>query len=188
MKRLALCISCILFLAVPFTGQVFAEGEFTLTSPQIKEGKMIGNEQVLNGFGCLGDGTSPALHIKNAPEGTKSFVITAHDPDAPTSSGWWHWVIFNIPANVTKLEKNAGNLETGLAPEGSVQSRTDFGALGYGGPCPPKDHGVHHYVFTVHALNVESIPLDQNASGAMVEILASGYSLGSATLTGIYSR
>lgn len=141
---------------------------FTLTSPQLKEGGRIADEQVLNGFGCHGGNVSPALHWKGAPADTKSFAVTLYDPDAPTGSGWWHWVIFNIPANVTALAKGAGNPQASLAPAGSIQSQTDFGKPGYGGPCPPAGDKPHRYQFTVYALKTDKLPLDENAPAAMV--------------------
>ncbi len=77
----------------------------SLTSAEIKEGGTIGNEQVFKGFGCTGSNVSPSLSWNGAPSGTKSFAISIYDPDAPTGSGWWHWVVFNIPADVTSLPK-----------------------------------------------------------------------------------
>ncbi len=141
---------------------------FSLVSPQLKEGGHIADEQVFNGFGCQGSNVSPALQWKGAPADTKSFAVTVYDPDAPTGSGWWHWVIFNIPAKVTHLAKNAGNPQASLAPVGSIQSRTDFGKTGYGGPCPPVGDKPHRYQFTVYALKADKLPLDENAPAAMV--------------------
>lgn len=151
-----------------FAAQVANADSFTLTSPQIKSGGRFADEQVFNGFGCEGGNVSPALDWKGAPAGTKSFAVTVYDPDAPTGSGWWHWVMFNIPANTTTLAKNAGNPEAGLAPGGSVQSRTDFGKSGFGGPCPPAGDKPHRYQITVHALKTDKLPLDENAPAALV--------------------
>lgn len=141
---------------------------FSLTSPQLKEGGHIADEHVLTGFGCQGGNVSPALQWKGAPADTKSFAVTVYDPDAPTGSGWWHWVIFNIPANTTNLAKDAGNPQASLAPVGSIQSRTDFGKPGYGGPCPPTGDKPHRYQFTVYALKTDKLPLDESAPAAMV--------------------
>lgn len=161
---------------------------FTLHSPDIDPDTLIANKHVYNGFGYQGENISPALAWKGAPAGTKSFALTVHDPDAPTGSGWWHWVIFNIPASTTNLSANAGNLNSKLAPAGSIQSRTDFGGPGYGGPCPPVGDSAHRYQFTVYALNVERLPLDANASGALVGFYLNQHALGRATLEGRYSR
>ena len=87
-----------------------------------------------NGFGCTGKNESPQLSWENAPEGTKSFAITMYDPDAPTGSGWWHWVVFDIPSDITELMTGAGNVKLNLVPEGTIQSITDYGTNGYGGP------------------------------------------------------
>src|SRR5450756_1694987 len=132
--------------------------DFTLTSPDLKDGGTIANEQVITGFGCTGGNISPALSWSGAPAGTKSFAINMLDPDAPTGSGWWHWVVFNIPPATTSLPKDAGNLKKKkLMPRGAIQSRTDFGTPGYGGPCPPPGDP-HHYRITVFAVDVAKLP------------------------------
>lgn len=102
------------------------------------------------------------------PAEAKSFAVTVYDPDAPTGSGWWHWVVFNIPAGTSGLPKNAGDPAAKLAPAGSVQSSTDFGKPGYGGPCPPAGDKPHRYQITVYALKTDKLPLDENAPAAMV--------------------
>lgn len=151
-----------------FAAQGVAASGFVVTSPQVHENGKITEEQVFNSFGCTGGNVSPALTWRGAPAGTKSFAVTVYDPDAPTGSGWWHWVIFNIPANVTALAKDAGNPQASLAPPGSIQSRTDFGKPGYGGPCPPTGDKPHRYQFTVYALKTDKLPLDENAPAAML--------------------
>ena len=143
-------------------------GDFTLKSQQLKDGGTMAEAHVLNGFGCAGKNISPELSWQNPPAGTKSFAVTVYDPDAPTGSGWWHWVIFNIHTTVRKLSANSGNDDFAAAPKGSIQSMTDFGKSGYGGACPPKGHGPHRYIFTVFALDVESLALDATATAAMV--------------------
>jgi hypothetical protein len=158
---------------------------FKVTSPEIKSGGKIGNEQVFNSFGCQGANVSPALNWKGAPAGTKSFAVTLYDPDAPTGSGWWHWVVFNIPATAAGLAKNAS--ATNQLPVGSIQSRTDFGTPGYGGPCPPPAKP-HHYQFTVYALKVDKLPLDEGASGAMVGFYLHQNLIKKTVLTATYGR
>ncbi len=162
----------------------------TLTSPDIKEGATIANEQVFKGFGCTGSNISPALSWSGAPGGTKSFALTIYDPDAPTGSGWWHWVVFNIPPGTTSLPKDAGDVKKKLMPKGAIQSRTDFGADGYGGPCPPKGDKPHHYQITVFAVDVDKLPDAKNdsASAALVGFDLHFHTLAKATLTGLYSR
>lgn len=158
--------------------------DFVLKSAQLTDGGRIPDAQVFDGFGCTGGNVSPELQWSGAPEGTKSFAVTVYDPDAPTGSGWWHWVVFDLPASVSELPAGA----SGALPEGAVESRTDFGAPGYGGPCPPQGHGDHRYVFTVHALKTESLPLDAQASGAMVGFYLNANALGTASLTATYGR
>jgi len=138
---------------------------------------------VLNGFGCAGQNLSPALEWSDPPAGTRSYAVTLYDPDAPTGSGWWHWVAFNQPTDVVALPEGAGAPSAGLMPAPAVQSRTDFGAPGYGGPCPPAGASPHRYVFTVFALGIERLPLDRTASGAMVGFLLRQNALASASLT-----
>jgi Raf kinase inhibitor-like YbhB/YbcL family protein len=161
---------------------------FTLSSPDVSEGGTIASAQVYKGFGCTGDNVSPALSWSGAPAGTKSFALTVYDPDAPTGSGWWHWTIVNIPPSETKLAKNAGNPTAKLAPKMSIQTRTDFGAPGYGGPCPPKGDAPHHYIFTVFALDTDKLPVDAKASAALVGFNLHAHTLAKATLTATYGR
>ena len=161
-----------------------------LTSPDIAEGATIANEQVFKGFGCTGNNVSPALSWTGAPAGTKSFAVTMYDPDAPTGSGWWHWVVFNVPASVASLPKGAGDPKKNLLPKGAVQSRTDFGSDGYGGPCPPTGDKPHRYQITVFAVDVAKLPdaKDHSASAALVGFDLHFHTLAKATLTGLYGR
>ncbi len=165
-----------------------AANAFTLTSPDIKSGARIADEQVFSGFGCTGKNVSPALNWSGAPKGTKSFALSVYDPDAPTGSGFWHWVVFNIPADVTSLPKGAGDPKSNAAPKGAVQSRTDFGTPGYGGPCPPKGDKPHHYRFTIFALDTDKLDADENASPAFVGFNVHFHTLAKATLTGRWGR
>jgi Raf kinase inhibitor-like YbhB/YbcL family protein len=187
MKR-ALGMGIVILGIVLLPGAAFAEEIFSVKSPQLLQGKMINMDQVFSGMGCTGKNISPALQWEGAPKNTKSFAVTVYDPDAPTGSGWWHWVMFNIPPDVHGLPQNAGNPSLGSAPIGSVQSRTDYGTPGYGGPCPPPGDKPHRYVFTVYALDVAKLPLDAGASGAMVGFNLNQHALAKATITGYYSR
>jgi Raf kinase inhibitor-like YbhB/YbcL family protein len=137
---------------------------FTLKSNEI--GGQATNRQFANTFGCHGDNVSPELHWENAPAGTQSFAVTIYDKDAPTGSGFWHWLIFNIPADATGLKSDAGNIAKGLAPAGAIQSNSDYGVPGYGGPCPPPGL-IHEYLITVFALK-NKLTLDKNATPAIV--------------------
>src|ERR1700694_74243 len=162
----------------------------TLTSADIKEGGTIANEQVFKGFGCTGGNLSPALSWSGAPANTKSLAVSIYDPDAPTGSGWWHWVVYNIPAGTTSLPKGAGDVKKKLMPKGAIQSRTDFGADGYGGTCPPPGDKPHHYQITVFAVDVDKLPDAKNdmAPAALVGFDLHFHSLAKATLTGLYRR
>jgi len=164
---------------------LFAQ-QFTLTSSDL-QGQLT-NKQVFAGFGCAGENISPQLAWQNAPEGTKSFAVTVYDPDAPTGSGWWHWVMFNITSDVNKLKANVGNLESGLAPTGSVQSITSFGLHGFGGACPPEGDRPHAYIFTVYALGVEKLELEANAPPAMVGYYLNANTLAKASMISYYKR
>jgi Raf kinase inhibitor-like YbhB/YbcL family protein len=162
----------------------------TLTSPDLTEGGTIGNAQVITGFGCTGGNMSPALSWSGAPAGTKSYAINMLDPDAPTGSGWWHWVVFNIPPTTMSLPQDAGNLKKKLVPKGAIQSRTDFGTPGYGGPCPPAGDKPHHYQITVFAVDVAKLPIAKNdkASAASVGFDLHFHTLAKATLTGLFGH
>ena len=179
--------SLILLMLAVLPG-VSGAGDLRLTSPTIKNKATIGNEHDFKGFGCTGDNLSPELHWTNAPKDTKSFAVTVYDPDAPTGSGWWHWVIFNIPASVTSLPAGVGKLDGTGMPEGAIQSMTDFGQPGFGGPCPPQGDKPHRYIFTVFALKVDQLPLKPEASGAMVGYYLNQNALVKASFTGLYGR
>ena len=170
-------------------GAASAEAPFTLTSPDIAPGAVISDEQVFNGFGCSGKNVSPALSWTGAPKGTESFAVLVHDPDAPTGgAGWWHWLLINVPGAATGLDKGAGAADGSKLPKGASQVATDFGGPGWGGPCPPEGHGVHHYNFTVYALKVKALEVPKGATASLVGYLVNANSLGKATLTGTYSR
>jgi Raf kinase inhibitor-like YbhB/YbcL family protein len=179
------CLMLAAILAAPLTLQ--AAG-FEVGSPDIPANGAVPVKQVFNGFGCTGQNISPELAWKNAPAGTKSFAVTMYDPDAPTGSGWWHWVVFNLPPSTTRLAANAGSAAANLAPPGSVQSMTDFGTTGYGGPCPPQGDKPHRYIFTVFALKLDKLPVDAKASGAMVGFYLNQNALGKASFTATFGR
>ncbi|WP_227718166.1 YbhB/YbcL family Raf kinase inhibitor-like protein [Microbulbifer sp. Q7] len=163
------------------------EGAFRLASSTLQAGGRMPKAQLYYGFGCSGENISPELHWQGAPQGTRSFAVVMHDPDAPTGSGWWHWVVFNIPADVTALPEGAGDPKSGLIPE-AIQSRTDFGSPGYGGACPPEGHGDHRYQFRVYALKVEQLALDENTSAAMVAYQINANKLAEAQLEVTFGR
>jgi Raf kinase inhibitor-like YbhB/YbcL family protein len=161
---------------------------FTVTSPDIHDGATIPMVHVFNAGGCTGQNQSPALSWSGEPAGTQSFAITMFDPDAPTGSGWWHWTVANIPANVHSLPQNAGAGQPGELPPGAVEGRTDFGFSHYGGPCPPVGDHPHRYQITVYAVKQPKLPLDTQSSGAMVGFLLHFNTLAAARITGHYGR
>jgi Raf kinase inhibitor-like YbhB/YbcL family protein len=160
--------------------------QFKLTSTSFEADGFLPEAQLYNGMGQSGGNLSPALSWINPPDGTKSFAVTTYDPDAPTGSGWWHWVLVNIPATVSSLPEGASSAPDTL-PQGALQSRTDFGTPGYGGAAPPPG-ALHHYVFTVHALSVETLPVNPDMSAAMVGFMINGARLGSASVTAVYGH
>lgn len=183
MRKITLAALIPITVFLPFA--CYAEG-FFLSSPDIKG--QISNTHVFNGFGCRGDNISPALLWENAPPGTKSFAVTSYDPAAPTGGGWWHWLIFDIPASVSALERGAGNVKSSAAPKGSIQSITSFGQRGFGGSCPPQGNPPHPYIFTVFALKVERLGLDAEATPAMVGYYLNTHLLAKASIIAYYRR
>jgi Raf kinase inhibitor-like YbhB/YbcL family protein len=165
-----------------------ALAEFKLASTDVKSGSPMAMAQVFNGFGCTGQNISPALSWSGEPAGTQSFAVTIYDPDAPTGSGWWHWIVFNIPASVHSLPANAGADASKDLPAGAMQARNDFGFSFYGGPCPPAGAHAHHYEITVYALKVPKLDLDATASGAKVGFNLHANELATANIVGRYGR
>ena len=177
MKRLLLIL---LLAATPCLA-----ADFTVQSTSWQDGQKIKNNYIYDHFGCVGNNTSPEVSWSNAPEGTKSFAITVYDPDAPTGSGWWHWAVFNIPANINEIKEGAS---PSSLPAGAIESRTDFGKPGYGGPCPPKDDNPHRYILTVYALKTNKLDLNIDISGAMLGYYLNQNVLAKASITAKYGR
>jgi len=162
-----------------------------LTSTHFTDGDYLATDHVLSttyGFGCAGNNRSPQLSWSDVPEGTKSFAVTCFDPDAPTGRGFWHWLVVNIPATVTELALDAGSPDGSTLPQGALQTRTDFGMAGYGGPCPPEGDHPHRYLFTVYAVNTAALPVNADTSAAVIGFNLHFASLGKATLMGLYKR
>lgn len=161
---------------------------FKLSSPEIKAGAMMPARFEFNGLGCSGENKSPALQWSGAPQGTKSFAVTVYDPDAPTGSGWWHWSVINIPAEVNELKPDAGNVSGANLPAGARQVRIDYGVAAWGGTCPPVGDKPHRYLFTVHALKVDKLDLPADATAALAGFMINANSLGKASFTAKYGR
>jgi Raf kinase inhibitor-like YbhB/YbcL family protein len=160
------------------TSQLALAGSFTLSSKSLPQGSAIGSDLYWNNFGCSGKNIMPDLQWTNAPKGVKSYAITMYDKDAPTGSGFWHWVAYNIPAQVSELP---GGVDGGKLSAGVVQGNTDLSKPGFFGPCPPVGRQ-HHYVYTIHALKVEKLDIDASASAALIGFNLSQNSLGKAEL------
>lgn len=159
---------------------------FDLVSTDVKNGKPMTADQEYKGMGCKGGNLSPALEWSNPPAGTQSFAVTVFDPDAPTGSGWWHWIVYDIPAKATGLP--TGAVVKAPLPAGAKQGRNDFGERNFGGACPPSGDRPHHYVFTVHALKVPKLDVPEDASAALIGYMIQSNRLGLARLTATYSR
>lgn len=163
----------------------------TLTSQSFGDGDYLPPAHILSedyGFGCAGGNQSPQLSWSDPPAGTRSFAVTCYDPDAPTGSGFWHWLVVNIPPDVRELPPGAGNPASAPLPAGALQTRTDFGRPGYGGPCPPPNDHPHRYIFTVFAVSQDALPVAADTSAAVVGFNLHFNTLAKATLMGLYKR
>jgi len=187
--RTSIGISAAIVLAAT-GGAPTAAPPLTLTSTSFKAGGTIPQANAGNIMGCTGDGKSPALEWKNPPAGTKSFALMVHDPDAPTGgSGFWHWVVYNIPADAASLPEGAGDAAGAGLPKGSVQGNTDMGKPGYIGPCPPPGSPKHHYNFVLYPLKVDKLEVPPGATAAYVGFNANANVIGKPVkLTGLYAR
>jgi hypothetical protein len=193
MKRLALWIAIVWTtttaaqMPTPVAPQKPSSAKpITVTSTTFQASGTLPMKVVFNSFGCTGANASPQLAWSGFPAETKSFTVTLWDPDAPTGIGYVHWVVFNIPANVTSLAENAGTAET---PGGGVAGYSDFGTHAYGGPCPPPGDKPHRYIFTVSALDVPAL----NGAGpgttlATLTFLMRGHLLAQGQLEGRFGR
>jgi Raf kinase inhibitor-like YbhB/YbcL family protein len=183
----ALLIVLLITVLTTLSRPAQAEGAFTVTSADMPDGSTITEAQVYNGFGCTGKNISPGLSWTGAPEGTKSFAVTMYDPDAPTGSGWWHWIVYDIPGLSDGLPTGVGSGATPL-PKHVHQASNDYGAASYGGPCPPAGAKAHRYTITVYALPTEKLDVPENASAALIGFNLKANALGSASLTATFGR
>ncbi|MDC9597623.1 YbhB/YbcL family Raf kinase inhibitor-like protein [Xenorhabdus anantnagensis] len=159
-----------------------------ISSVEFKNNDFLKKEHEFNEFGGNGDSRSPELAWAEAPAETKSFAITVYDPDAPTGSGFWHWVAFDIPIETQVLPANAGQSDGSKLPIGTIQSRNDYGLIGFDGPCPPVGDKAHRYIFTVHALSVEKLGVDAETTNAVARFMIQANTLATASITGYYQR
>lgn len=173
----------VLFL-ISFVSAQESRGNFTLKSHDL-QGQLT-RDQLFNGFGCGGKNISPHLIWRDEPAGTKSFAVTMYDPDAPTGSGWWHWIVYDIPKNVHSLKRNASALH--LLPRGAHEGINDYQLRGFGGACPPKGDKPHRYVVTVYALDIEKLPAPTSANPALLGFMINAHTLAKSTLISYYGR
>jgi Raf kinase inhibitor-like YbhB/YbcL family protein len=177
------------FLFMFFAGLVVMSsaiaGDFAILSNDLAEGH-FNNAQISDSFGCHGGNISPAISWSGEPAGTKSFLVSMYDRDAPTGSGFWHWVVANLPASVHTLDLGAGS-DVSRLPKGAMAVKNDTGKAGYLGPCPPEGES-HRYVITVAALKVPDLPVDNTATPAVVGFVAHYQELAKATITVQYAR
>ncbi len=171
-----------LFLLLAAASVMMAEG-FTLASSDV--GGQLSKTQEFNGFGCDGKNLSPQLKWSKAPKDTKSFAVTVFDPDAPTGSGWWHWIVVNIPSDVHELKAGASG-ET--MPKGALEVKNDYGTVGFGGACPPKGDKPHRYIFTVYALDVDKLPVKEDTNAPVVGFQINAHTIAKASLISHYGR
>lgn len=166
---------------VPLAERINAPSSLVVRSAEFAEGAAIPAVNSFSGFGCTGQNTSPSLSWTGAPETARSFAIIAHDPDAPTGVGFFHWLVFDVPAATHELAAGAA------LPSGAIAGRTDFGSTAYGGPCPPPG-SPHRYVFTVYALDVPSLGLTEPPSGALLRFMLAQHTVAYGRLTGTFQR
>lgn len=165
-----------------------AHAAMKFESPDIKAGSSIDKKFEFNGFGCSGENKSPALKWSGAPKDTKSFAVTVYDPDAPTGSGWWHWVVINLAPTVTELKPDAGATSGANLPPGARHVRIDYGTPGWGGMCPPPGDKPHRYIFTLHALKIDKVDIPADATAALAGFMINANSIGKASFTAKYGR
>lgn len=183
-RRVLPALAAVLLLS---SSAASAASGFALRGPDFAPGGTIPRSHVYDRSGCRGGNLSPALSWAHAPAGTRSFALLLFDPDAPGPAGWWHWVVFDIPAGVSSLQAGAGDPARHLLPTGAVQARNDFGPLGYGGPCPPPGRA-HHYHLMLYALRVATLGLGAGASPAQVAARVRANALAETEIVGLYGR
>jgi Raf kinase inhibitor-like YbhB/YbcL family protein len=185
-------VLCMLGSGAAFAGGAAAAAQpvFRLASPDLPAGKQFREEFVANDFGCHGGNHSPALQWSGAPRGTKSFAVTMYDPYKPPQSGWWHWIIYDLPASSTGLAQDAGKAGGAGVPAGARQATPDGDAPQphYYGPCPDQGDPPHHYVITVFALSVDHLEVPPTATAADVDYLIAGKMIGKASIARPYQR
>ena len=155
-----------------------AVGEFSVASPDVRDGELLADDFV---FG--GGNVSPELSWKGFPKETEGFAVTCFDPDAPTASGWWHWIVLGVPAEVTSLPRDAGRADGKGLPEGAFHVRNDYGTADYGGAAPPAGDHPHRYLFAVHALDTGALGVDASITPAVAGFNLTAHTIARAVIT-----
>lgn len=161
---------------------------FTVTSEDVTDGAAMPDAQIFDDWGMTGGNTSPQLSWSGAPAETRGYAVTCFDPDAPTGSGWWHWMVVGIPASVTSLPTDAGAAGMANLPEGAFMLHNDYGVQAYGGACPPPGDRPHRYLFAVHALDTDDLGIDDSVSGAVLGFNLAGHTIARAVIAPVYSH
>ncbi len=177
--------SSMMLLFSIWSPKAFSQQDFVLASADL--GEFFSLDQVYDKFDCGGRNISPELHWANAPAGTKSFAITMFDPDAPTGKGWWHWLVFDIPLDISALPAGAGSVNPQYLPLPAIQSINDYKEYGYGGPCPPPGKP-HRYFITVYALDVYRLGLDKDTPPEVVYKQIMKHTIENAEIMSLYGR
>ena len=179
-------VGLLALLAMPLLASPAAA--FEISSPAVGADGAIPLKHTANAFGCKGENLSPPLVWKDMPADAKSLALTMYDPDAPTGSGFWHWLVVNIPVSTTELPEGAGEPGNGKLPPGSVQARGDAGVAGYFGPCPPQGDPPHRYIFTIFAVKTDKLDINAETSGAVVGFNLHFNTIDQASVTYTYGR
>jgi Raf kinase inhibitor-like YbhB/YbcL family protein len=162
-------------------------GSFSVTSTDLTDGEPQHERHAYDGAADNAENVSPQLSWSGFPDETKSFVVTCYDPDAPTPSGFWHWILVDLPVTTTSLDRNAGAAGASL-PGGAFSVRNDWSSKDYGGAYPPDGDRPHRYYYVVHAVDVESLGVDSEASAAVVSFNLAFHTLARAELVATFQR